>query len=145
MLLGTYSTKLAENHRTSIPAPLRKDLGQELIIAKWYEECLVLVSRQSLSVLLERIVGKSNFVTSPVRGSEHFIFTGAYEIVADEQGRIVIPEVLIKYGHLNEDVYFLGVGDRVEIWNKSVWDERLEKITKDAPSYIDQLIKINEK
>lgn len=140
MLLGTYSAKLAENHRTSIPAPLRKDLGQELIVAKWYEECLVLVSRQALNALLERIVGKNNLVTNPVRGSEHFIFTGAYEIDSDDQGRIVIPEVLIKYGHLSDDIYFLGVGDRVEIWNKDNWDERIEKIIKDAPSYIDQLI-----
>ena len=141
MLLGTYSAKLAENHRTSIPSQLRKDLGQELIVAKWYEECLVLVHRLALNALLERIVGKNNLVTNPVRGSEHFIFTGAYEIDSDDQGRIVIPEVLIKYGHLNDDIYFLGVGDRVEIWNKNIWDERLEKIVKDAPSYIDELIK----
>lgn len=140
MLLGTYSAKLAVNHRTSIPAPLRKELGQELIVAKWYEECLVLVPRQTLNALLERIVGKNNLVTNPVRGSEHFIFTGAYEIDSDDQGRIVIPESLVKYGHLSENIYFLGVNDRVEIWNKSIWDERLEKIIKDAPSYIDQLV-----
>ncbi|EKE06104.1 MAG: MraZ protein [uncultured bacterium] len=141
MLLGTYSVKLASNHRTSIPSPLRKDLGQDLIIAKWYEECLVLVSKQSLNALLDRVIGTDNLITSPVRGSEHFIFTGAFEIIGDDQGRIVIPEVLIKYGHLGEDIYFLGIGDRVEVWNKDIWDERLEKITKDAPDYIDQILK----
>jgi len=140
MLLGTYSAKLAENHRTSIPAPLRKDLGQELVLAKWYEECLVLVSKLTFNALLERVIGKNNLVTNPVRGSEHFIFTGAHEIESDDQGRIVIPESLIKYGHLGDDIYFLGVNDRVEIWNKSIWDIKLEKIVKDAPSYIDQLV-----
>jgi MraZ protein len=140
MLLGTYSAKLAENHRTLIPSPLRKDLGQELVIAKWYEECLVLVSRESLNALLERIIGKNKLAINPVRGSEHFIFTGAYEIETDEQGRIIIPEVLIKYGRLTSDIYFLGVGDRVEIWNKETWDEKVERIMKDAPSFIEQLV-----
>ena len=140
MLLGTYSAKLAENHRTSIPSQLKKDLGQELVLAKWYEECLVLVSKQAFNALLERIVGKNNLVTNPVRGSEHFIFTGAYEIDSDDQGRIVIPESLIKYGHLTDEIYFLGVGDRVEIWNKSLWDKKIETVVKDAPNYIDELI-----
>jgi MraZ protein len=123
-----------------IPSPLRKDLGQELVIAKWYEECLVLVSRESLNALLERIIGKNKLAINPVRGSEHFIFTGAYEIETDEQGRIIIPEVLIKYGRLTSDIYFLGVGDRVEIWNKETWDEKVERIMKDAPSFIEQLV-----
>lgn len=140
MLLGTYSAKLAENHRTSIPSQLKKDLGQELVLAKWYEECLVLVSKQAFNALLERIVGKNNLVTNPVRGSEHFIFTGAYEIDSDDQGRIVIPESLIKYSHLTDEIYFLGVGDRVEIWNKSLWDKKIETVVKDAPNYIDELI-----
>ncbi len=140
MLLGTYSAKLAENHRTSIPSQLKKDLGQELVLAKWYEECLVLVSKQAFNALLERIVGKNNLVTNPVRGSEHFIFTGAYEIDSDDQGRIVIPESLIKYSHLTDEIYFLGVGDRVEIWNKNLWDKKIETVVKDAPNYIDELI-----
>ena len=37
-------------------------------------------------------------------------------------------------------IFIFRVGDRVEIWNKNIWDERLEKIIKDAPSYIDQLV-----
>lgn len=107
MLLGTYSAKLAENHRLYFHA-LRKDLGQELVVAKWYEECLV-VSKQAWNADLERVVGKNNLVTNPVRGSEHFIFQE--HMSSDDQGRIVIPEVLIKYGHLSDDIYFLGVGD----------------------------------
>ena len=64
----------------------------------------------------------------------------AYEIDSDDQGRIVIPESLIKYSHLTDEIYFLGVGDRVEIWNKNLWDKKIETVVKDAPNYIDELI-----
>ena len=142
MLLGDniFSQTWRESQDFYSSAITKKDLGQELVVAKWYEECLVLVSKQALNALLERIVGNNNLVTNPVRGSEHFILLGhmkSNQTIGDE---FVIPESLTKYGHLNDDIYFLGVGDRVEIWNKNIWDERLEKIIKDAPSYIDQLI-----
>lgn len=141
MLLGTYPAKLAGNHRTAVPSPLRKELGENLIIAKWYEECLVLVSKSQLEALLIRIKGKTDLITDPVRGSEHFIFASAYEVLPDDQGRIVIPEGLISYAHLLEDIYFLGVGDRVEIWDKSIWEEREKMIIKKAPEYIEELAK----
>ncbi|MEK7550168.1 MAG: hypothetical protein AAB535_00070 [Patescibacteria group bacterium] len=141
MLLGTYPAKLAVNHRTSIPAPLRHELGEAIIVAKWYEECLVLVAKSLLNALLTRITGRTNLITNPVRGSEHFIFSSAYEVIPDDQGRIVIPENLVLYGHLGEDIYFLGVGDRVEIWNSQVWEEREKLIIKEAPGYIEELSK----
>lgn len=141
MLLGTYPAKLPENHRTSIPAPFRQELVGKIIIAKWYEGCLVLVSKESVVALLTRILGKNKLITDPVRGSEHFIFTSAYELETDAQGRIVIPESLISYAGLTEDVYFLGVGDRVEVWDKQIWDGKEKEIVKEAAGYIEELAK----
>jgi MraZ protein len=141
MLLGTYPAKLAANHRTAIPAPLRTDLGVTIIVAKWYDGCLVIVSKSSFEALLTRIRGEINLITGPVRGSEHFIFSSAFEAQLDDQGRMVIPESLIAYAGLSEDIYFLGVGDRVEIWDKKVWDEKEKEIVKEAPKYIEELAK----
>ena len=136
MLLGTYPAKLAVNHRTSIPSPLRNHLGEDIVIAKWYEECLVVVARSSFEALLTRIIGEKSLITSPVRGSEHFIFAGAFELTPDDQGRIVIPENLISYSGLSEDIYFLGIRDRVEIWDKKV-----KVISQEAHKYIEELDK----
>lgn len=144
MLLGTYQAKFAAGHRVAVPAPLRKDLGEIYILAKWYEECLVLVGKSSWDALLTRITGRQGLITAPIRGSEHFIFASAYEIEPDDQGRIVVPERLIAYAALGEDVYFLGVRDRVEIWNKDTWDEKEKVIAKEAARYIEDLSK-NEK
>ena len=116
-------------------------MGEEITIAKWYEGCLVLVGKSEFDALLTRIRGEKGLITQPVRGSEHFIFTSAYEVEMDAQGRMVIPESLIAYGGFGEDVYFLGVGDRVEIWSKQAWDGKEKEIVKEAPEYIEQLTK----
>lgn len=144
MLLGTYQVKFAAGHRVAVPAQLRRDLGEIYVLAKWYEACLVLVGKSSFDALLTRITGGEQMIVGPVRETEHFIFASAYEMVPDDQGRIVIPEPLVAYANLGEDIYFLGVGDRVEIWNKEVWDEKEKLVAKEAPKYIEELARKNE-
>ena len=84
-------------------------------------------------------------IIEPIRQTEHFIFASAYKVGTDEQGRIVVPDRLIDYAKLGEQVYFLGIGDRIEIWNKEIWEERERKIAKEAPDYIEELAKRNGK
>lgn len=145
MFVGTYLVSVTSGKRTSIPVVFRQKLGQSLILAKWYEECLVLVNASSLDALLTRITGGSQSIVEPIRQTEHFIFASGFEVMPDEQGRIVIPERLASYANLGDQVYFLGVGDRVEIWNKEIWDDREKNVAKDAASYIEALANKNGK
>lgn len=127
--------------RVSIPTVFREELGKNLVIAKWYEECLVLVGKGSLKSLLERMTAARGPVVEPIRRTEHFIFSSSFEVEPDEQGRIVLPDKLMLYANLKEQVYILGVGDRVEIWNKEIWEGREKEVAKDAALYLEQLAK----
>lgn len=116
-----------------------------MILAKWYENCLVLIGRDSWRALLERLTGGEQMIVQPIRDTEHFIFASAYEVVGDDQGRIVLPDRLVSYASLGEQVYFLGIGDRVEIWNKEVWEKKEAQVALEAASYIENLAKKNDK
>lgn len=141
MFLGTYSVSVTSGKRTVIPFVFRQKLGSTVILAKWYENCLVLVGRSSWDALLKRLTGEERMVIQPIRETEHFVFTSAYEVEVDDQGRIVFPDRLVAYADLKEQVYFLGVGDRIEIWNKEVWDKKEQEVAKNAASYIEELSK----
>ena len=52
-----------------------------------------------------------------------FFLAGAAAVELDKQGRILIPTVLREFAGLEKDVVVVGVGSRVEIWDKSRWDE----------------------
>jgi MraZ protein len=145
MFLGTYLVSVTSGKRVVIPSIFRESLGDLLILAKWYEECLVLVSKSSLNTLLTRVTGGEGTIINPIRQTEHFIFSSAFEVVPDDQGRVVIPDRLVTYARLGDQVYFLGVGDRIEIWNKEIWDEKEKLVAKEAPAYIEELAKRNEK
>lgn len=139
MFLGTYLVSVTSGKRTSIPSLFRQKLGQIIILAKWYENCLVLTNNDSWDALLERVTGGQKLIVEPIRETEHFIFASAFEIPVDEQGRIVIPDRLASYANLGDQVYFLGIGDRIEVWNKDIWDKKEDEVAKNAASYIEKL------
>lgn len=141
MFLGSYLVRVTSGSRTSIPSYFREKLGDSFILAKWYEGCLVLIAKDTWQVLLTRLTAGVNNLVSPVRGTERFIFAESYELSPDEQGRIVIPDSLFKYAEFKDEVYFLGVRDRVEIWDKDTWESERKKLAKSAPEYIEELAK----
>jgi MraZ protein len=145
MFVGTYLVSVTSGKRIAIPSVFRQSLGQSLILAKWYENCLVLIGKESWNALLERLTGGQRMIVEPIRETEHFIFASAYEVEVDDQGRVVLPDRLVTYGDLGEQVYFLGVGDRVEIWNKEVWEKKEKDVAEGAASYVEELAKKNGK
>ena len=145
MLLGTYPAKFVSGHRVAVPSILRRELGDKFILARWYEGCLVLIDNKSWDALFRKLVGVGQLAVLPVRDTERFILSGAFEVSPDDQGRIVIPEVLLKYSGITEDIYLIGTGDRVEIWSKELWEQKEKEIVANAAEYIEQLAKKNGK
>jgi len=139
MLIGSYLGALGEKRRVAVPKRYIEELGVELILAKWYEDCLVLVSLKFWDALLARLTGGSGVVSLGVRDIERFILGSAFEVKPDSQGRIVIPEILAEYANLAKQLVFLGLGDRVEIWAKEVWDEKGKKVGVSTKEYIESI------
>jgi MraZ protein len=139
MIIGQYLTRLSEKNRTSLPKKFRDAIGDEGIIARWYEGCLVVVNGTTWKALLNRLTAKANVITQPVRDTDRFILGSAFEIEFDDQGRFVIPKVLKDYARLEDEVYFIGLGDRVEVWNKKDWEDREAYIAKNAAQLVEKL------
>lgn len=139
MLIGQYESIIGDKNRTSVPRKFRNELGDSLIIARWYENCLVVVSAGSWSSLVGRLTGASRMVTQSVRDTDRFILGSAYEITPDSQGRIVLPANLVEFAKLKSDIVFLGLGDRVEVWDKTEWKKRQDYIAANADGLIEKL------
>ena len=141
MLIGQHTSKLTDKNRISVPKKFREELGSEMIIAKWYEECLVLVSRENWQKLVRRLIGDARIIISPVRDIDRFIFGSAFEADLDNQGRFVLSESLINYARIETEVVFVGLGNRVEIWSAEAWKELEEIAEKKASKAIETIAK----
>ncbi|MDP1760397.1 MAG: cell division/cell wall cluster transcriptional repressor MraZ [Candidatus Woesebacteria bacterium] len=144
MLIGTYLGALSDRRRVAVPKKFLIELGNSPILAKWYEDCLILVSSDFWENLSNKLTGGKRARDLGVRDIERFILGSAFETEPDEQGRIIIPEILAEYAKFEKDICFVGLLDRVEVWPKVVWDEKSTKLAQTTKEYIENLSK-NEK
>ncbi|MCS7092520.1 MAG: division/cell wall cluster transcriptional repressor MraZ, partial [Patescibacteria group bacterium] len=51
----------------------------------------------------------------------------------------VLPKMLKEYANITSDVAFVGLGDRVEIWDKISWQKKEEDLQKNAMNLMIEL------
>lgn len=131
--------KIGDKRRVAVPKKFLEELGEKPIIAKWYENCLILVKFEFWEDILRRLTGGTNVISLGVRDIERFILGSAFEAEPDKQGRVIIPEILNEYGKFDKEVVFVGLTDRVEIWAKEIWDEKAIELAKVTHEYVEDL------
>ena len=122
MLIGEYSHSLDVKGRLIMPAKLREDMGEKFIITKGLDGCLFGFSQNEWSNFEEKL--KTLPLTNKnARDFVRFFLSGAIECEIDKQGRFLIASNLREYANMEKDVVIIGVGTRLEIWNKDKWKE----------------------
>lgn len=128
MLIGEYEHNLDSKGRVTVPTKFKKDLGECFYVTKGVDGCLFALSGSEWALLEEKIKGMP---ISKARMLQRFFFSGAIEIELDKQGRILIPSNLRKYANLEKNIIFIGVSNRVEIWNSEAWKAFSEAFSKE--------------
>lgn len=143
MFIGEYITSVTTGNRIAIPKPLRQQLkGAEIILTRGYEGCMVLVDEASFDKLLEGIANVP-FISADKREVSRFLLSGAHSVSIDGQGRVVLPESLLRYASVkSEQVAVLGVGSWVEIWDEHEWLKYQEKMNKQSQTIADRLMSL---
>ncbi len=128
MLIGEYEHTLDAKGRLSMPSKLRRDMGEAFIVTKGLDGCLFAFSSEEwknfetkLKALPVSDKNARNFV--------RFFLAGATECELDKQGRFLIPSNLRTAANLEKDAVIIGVGTRLEIWNKETWTSKDEEIS----------------
>jgi MraZ protein len=138
MLIGQFKVSLTQKGRLAVPARFRRELGKKLVITKWVEGCLVVISQERLNEILERLMGGRDISQLSVREIERFVLGSAFEIELDSQGRFVVPQILKEYGKIVNEAVFIGLGDRVEVWNRQSWFKKEKKLQEDAGKWTEK-------
>jgi len=138
MIIGEYTSKITDNKRVAIPKKFRAQLGQNLILTRGYEKALILVNKDMWSKVAGEVVGGS-FINKDIRDTSRFLVGSAVEFTPDTQGRIVIPQSLFGYAELKEEVVFLGLVNWIEVWSKSLWQERLKYLSENSDEIANHL------
>jgi MraZ protein len=125
MLLGEHEHSLDDKNRLTLPAKLREQLGDHVVITRGMDGCLYVYARDAWDALAARIGGLDSLSVDTRRMQRHF-FVNATAADLDKQGRVVIPSLLLQREGIGRDVTVTGVGDHLEIWDRATWNEQLQ-------------------
>lgn len=122
MFMSEYNHSIDPKGRVIVPVKFREALGAEFVVTKGLDGCLFVFPNEEWNIFEEKLksLPMSN---KDARKFVRFFLAGAAVVELDKQGRILIPPVLRECAGLDKDVVVVGVGNRVEIWDKGRWDD----------------------
>lgn len=121
MFMGQFEHSLDSKGRLIVPAKLREELGDTFVITKGMDKCLYGYTNEGWQEVADKIAALPTVTNKAAREFARYFMAGATTCELDKQGRILIPQVLREFAGLDKDAILLGVGGRIEIWNKDAW------------------------
>jgi len=118
-MYGKYKHTVDPKGRLFVPSKLRDELGEAFYVTLGLDHCLSVYTEAGWQAILD----KYNALPISQARKMRFLFANAAKCEPDAQGRIVLPQKLRAYAHLEKDVVVIGVSNRAEIWNAEKWAE----------------------
>lgn len=137
---GTYQCTLDNKGRLMMPAKLRDIIMNKYDSLKLYitnapfDKCLNIFPAVEWQALADKLKDKprsDKYVQFFIRR----VFASAVECEVDKQGRIMIPYELRNAVITQSEIVLVGMIDRLELWDKSKWDEVIDPDKHDMQEY----------
>jgi MraZ protein len=119
--LGSYTHQIDEKGRLSLPASLRRDGKEPLVLVHVNPDSLTLFPRPVWSEMEARL--RDMLRRNPKsRPYVLRVTANAVEVVPDSQGRILVPQRMQKEAGIAGPTLIVGAIDRIELWNPEAFD-----------------------
>ena len=121
MFMGEYRHTVDPKGRLIVPSKFRELLGTEFVVTRGLDGCLFVYPMDSWTAYVDKLK-KLPLTDKNARLFMRFLIAGANTCELDKQGRILIPAKLRKSAGLEKDLVFVGMINRVEIWDKDTFE-----------------------
>lgn len=130
MFFGTFTPKLDDKGRLTLPAKFRADLEDGLMVVKGQDRSLAIYPRDEFLVRARKAAAASR--TNPkARAFVRNLAASADEQNPDSQGRITIASGHREYAGLTKQCVVIGNVDFVEVWDAEAWREYSSRYEED--------------
>lgn len=109
--------------RIALPKKIRNELaGERVILTVGFEKCIFGFNERSWEEIVKPEMERPLFSDVEGRNLRRKMCMEATVISLDAQGRFVIPEVMLEYAGIRNDLVIVGAGDHFEIWDYKQWE-----------------------
>jgi len=126
MFYGEYFHSIDRKGRLILPARIREvakaNFIEKFFVTRGLDKCLFMFSEEEWRTQEAKFKAIS-FTKQQARTFNRLYFSGAVEVIADKQGRILLPQYLKDFAQIKKDVVIVGVSNRIEIWSRDKWHD----------------------
>ncbi len=126
LFTGEYECKMDAKGRLTLPSKVKSKLpevsGNQLVLSLGLEPCLVIYPLVEYRKIYSRIASMNEF-NEEFRRLQRNFFRRIAEVELDGASRILIPKTMSKYANLDKEIILVGMGNRMELWDATVYEE----------------------
>ena len=138
MFLGEFEHSIDDKGRVAIPARVREELGEGMVLTRGFDQCLQAFPRQIWQLLAQKVSSLS-LGNPEARNLRRMLFSNAAEVEVDRQGRILVPQNLREYAGLVEQVVITGMDTYFELWSSEHWRTMMVQLDTSGAGIAEQL------
>ena len=138
-LRGQFNHSVDAKGRMIVPTKLRYGLGDSFILTRGMDGCIYGFPYESWSQFEDTLKDQPSLTSKDMRKVRDYFVGGSHEVELDSQGRVIIPQPLRDSAKITKDVTVVGNIDRIEIWDRSVWEARNTAIESEMEDIMNNL------
>ncbi len=136
MFRGVSQLSLDAKGRVVFPARHRDRLhehceGEVVATIDYRDRCLAVYPLPEWEVIERKLVALPDLQQSAKR-LKRLLIGHAQELQVDASGRVLVPTPLRDYAGLEKRVVLIGQGNKFELWDESLWEERRAEWLEEA-------------
>ena len=143
VFLGEYEATLDVKGRFLLPAGVLKQLPEgaatSFVINRGFDECLNLYPKENWGPVSADINSLSDYEPEN-RKLKRLFNNGATEVGLDSANRLLVPPNIKVVAGLQKDIVLASSGNKIEIWDKSKYQQFFDSFTPEAFSALAQKV-----
>lgn len=122
---GTFDHTLDAKNRLTVPARYRATLSEGVVLAMPVDQkpCVGVWRPADYESYSQRALAELPPLSPRLAELERFFYGSSQDAELDAAGRIMVPTRLGEHAQLHKEVVVVGVGDRLELWDRGRWNE----------------------
>jgi MraZ protein len=123
MFFGEFGYRMDEKGRIPLPPRFRTQLKDGLVLIPGVDNCITAYTLSEWTRIAESLNSNSTVTPSKLRQLNRALFSTAFHINVDGQGRVSLPVQLREHAGIEEEVIVVGANNYLELWNKEAWEK----------------------
>lgn len=137
MLIGKFYHRLEEKGRLSLPKKFRQE-ATAWVVTRGLDGCLFLFKQENFESQLA-VVTQRTFTKKANRDFVRLLTNEAHAVSTDKHGRVNLPDYLIKFAQLKQELVVVGSLERVEIWDRDRYHRYIDQLEDTAEQIAEQI------